>query len=150
SLKGQSQSATRRYWHEDIGFNYRMTNICAAIGYAQTERLPAILARKRAIAALYRAALADAPVTFQARGANHESSEWLVSRLLPEWVTRDVMMSQLEGVNIETRPVSHCAHHMPMYAASLDLPVAERISRLGLSLPSYPQMSDADVVRVAQ
>ena len=48
-VKGQGQSLTRRYWHEQLGFNYRMTNIAAAIGFAQSERLPQILARKRKV-----------------------------------------------------------------------------------------------------
>ena len=52
--KGQGQSLTRRYWHEMLGFNYRMTNIAAAIGLAQIERLPAVLERKRSIASEYR------------------------------------------------------------------------------------------------
>ena len=51
-VKGQGQSLTRRYWHEELGFNYRMTNIAAAIGFAQSERLPEILAAKRRVAAL--------------------------------------------------------------------------------------------------
>ena len=53
-VKGQGQSLTKRYWHDEIGFNYRMTNICAAIGLAQVERLSEILDRKRAIARFYR------------------------------------------------------------------------------------------------
>ena len=53
-VKGQGQSLTRRYWHEVLGFNYRMTNIAAAIGTAQFERLPQIIARKRSIAQRYR------------------------------------------------------------------------------------------------
>src|SRR5262249_20227482 len=56
--KGQGQSFTRRYWHEVMGFNYRMTNIAAAIGLAQVERLDDILRRKRAIGARYRSLLA--------------------------------------------------------------------------------------------
>ena len=63
--KGQGQSLTRRYWHEMLGFNYRMTNIQAAIGVAQCERLPEILSRKHAVAKRYRELLADLPVQFQ-------------------------------------------------------------------------------------
>jgi perosamine synthetase len=131
-----------------MGFNYRMTNICAAIGLAQIERLPFILARKRAIAALYRRLLQDAPVTFQQRAANVESGEWLVSALIPDGVDRDQVMQSMEDDGVETRPVFSCAHQMPMYAAPLNLPVAEQISRRGISLPSYPQMTESDVERV--
>src|SRR5262249_10838891 len=64
-VKGHGQSSTERYWHEVLGFNYRMTNICAAIGLAQVERIDRILERKRAIAARYRQLLASLPVTLQ-------------------------------------------------------------------------------------
>ncbi|MCC6889412.1 MAG: DegT/DnrJ/EryC1/StrS family aminotransferase [Hyphomicrobiales bacterium] len=148
-LKGQGQSPDRRYWHLELGFNYRMTNICAAIGLAQLERLPSILARKRAIARHYRRSLRDVPVTFQQRSGDVESSDWLVSVLLPDGIDRDRVMDLMEKDGVETRPVFYCAHRMPMYAAPLELPVAEQISRRGISLPSYPQMTDADVDRVS-
>lgn len=149
-LKGQGQSSTHRYWHVEAGFNYRMTNICAAIGVAQLERLGSILARKRAIAGQYREHLRRAPVTFQDRAAEVESSEWLVSVLLPEQADRDLVMELMQRDAVETRPLFYCAHHMPMYAAPLHLRVAEAISRRGISLPSYPQMTGRDVERVSQ
>ena len=147
--KGQGQSPTRRYWHEVPGFNYRMTNVAAAIGTAQMERLPGILARKRALAARYRALLTDCPVTFQEPLPGMVGSDWLVSLLLPEGADRDRVMSELAAQGIETRPVFYPAHHMPMYAQALRLPVAERIARRGMSLPSYPDLTGADVERVA-
>lgn len=147
-LKGQAQSPDRRYWHVEMGFNYRMTNICAAIGVAQIERLASIITRKRAIAAQYRRLLCDARVKFQERSRDVRSSEWLVSVLLPDGLDRDYVMQFMSMNAIETRPVFCCAHHMPMYAAPLHLPVADEISRRGISLPSYPQMTEGDVERV--
>jgi perosamine synthetase len=149
-LKGQGQSPTRRYWHTERGFNYRMTNICAAIGLAQIERLPAILSRKRAIAAQYRDLLKNVPVVFQKRSPQVESGEWLVSVLLPEQVDRDEIMQRMLNDGVETRPVFCCAHQMPMYDSSLSMPVAEEISRRGISLPSHPQMTEREVNRVIQ
>ena len=147
--KGQGQSLTRRYWHEVLGFNYRMTNICAAIGTAQMERLPAILERKRAIAAQYRALLAHDPVTFQEPIPDMVGSDWLVSLLLPPGTDRDRVMAELQAQGIESRPVFYPAHHMPMYAQELDLPVAEDIAARGMSLPSYPDLTGRDLERVA-
>ena len=146
--KGQGQSLTRRYWHEIMGFNYRMTNVAAAIGMAQMERLPAILKRKRTLAAQYRALLANCPVTFQQPLPDMAGSDWLVSLLLPEGTDRDRLMSDLQSQGIETRPVFYPAHHMPMYASGLLLPVAESIAARGISLPSYPELSRNDVMRV--
>ena len=152
-VKGQGQSLERRYWHEVIGFNYRMTNIQAAIGLAQTERLPDILVRKRHIARQYRQLLAEVPVSFQKTDPNIQSSDWMVSLLLPASVDRDMAMKSMAEHGIDSRPVFYCAHHMPMYAlrrATTVTPIAENISARGLSLPSYPALTDRDIARVAE
>ena len=148
-VKGQGQATDRRYWHDEIGFNYRLTNIAAAIGTAQMERLDAILTRKKQIANLYREVLDKGVLTFQHLPANVESSNWLVSLLLPEGCDRDAVMANLAKNQIDSRPVFYCAHHMPMYRSEEAFPVAEAIARRGISLPSYPAMTDEDVERVA-
>jgi perosamine synthetase len=146
--KGQGQSLTRRYWHEILGFNYRMTNIAAAIGTAQMERLPAILQRKQAIASQYKALLMDCGVEFQQPMADMIGSAWLISLLLPSGTDRDWVMTELQSRGIETRPVFYPAHHMPMYVSPLRLPVAESIAARGISLPSYPDLTSPDIERV--
>ena len=147
--KGQGQSLTRRYWHEIMGFNYRMTNIAAAIGTAQMERLPMILERKRALATQYRALLASCSVEFQQALPDMVGSDWLITLLLPEGTDRGQVMSNLQCQGIETRPVFYPAHQMPMYDSPLRLPIAESISARGISLPSYPDLTGQDVERVA-
>jgi perosamine synthetase len=148
-VKGQGQSLDKRYWHDEIGFNYRMTNICAAIGLAQIERLDQILARKQAIAALYRNELAGSGMQFQQVPEQVKSSEWLISALVPEGVDRDEVMRHMAENGVDTRPVFYCAHHMPMYATQQSLPVAEEISRRGISLPSFPALTDEQVRQVS-
>ncbi len=148
-VRGQGQSPTRRYWHEVLGFNYRMTNIVAAIGLAQIERLDAVLARKRALAARYQALLRDLPVAFQRPMDGVESSHWLVTVLLPPGADRDAVQRDMAAHGVDTRPVFFCAHEMPMYAKGERFPVAEDIAARGLSLPSYPTLEDADLDRVA-
>ncbi|RVT39920.1 DegT/DnrJ/EryC1/StrS aminotransferase family protein [Sphingobium algorifonticola] len=147
-VKGQGQSLDRRYWHDELGFNYRMTNICAAIGLAQMERIDAILFRKRQIGALYRQLLQDCPVHFQHIQDNVVSSDWLVSLLLPSKSDRDTLMKSMRNRNIDSRPVFYCAHQMPMYDCGLAYPVSEHIAKSGISLPSYPALSDDDVAKV--
>lgn len=153
TVKGQGQSPTQRYWHVELGFNYRMTNICAAIGLAQIERLPTILARKRAIGDLYRRLCAERLgniVSFQKLSANVVSSDWLVSLLLPEGTDRTKVMGRMQENGVDTRPVFYCAHQMPMYSNSEHFPVSEAIAAHGISLPSYPTLSSADVARVVE
>jgi perosamine synthetase len=152
-VKGQGQSPTQRYWHEELGFNYRMTNICAAIGLAQIERLPTILARKREIGALYRRLCAERlnnSASFQESPAYVVRSDWLVSLLLPEGTDRNVVMRRMQENGVDTRPVFYCAHQMPMYASLERFPVSEAIAARGISLPSYPTLSNAEVERVVE
>lgn len=149
-VKGQGQSLTRRYWHDEIGFNYRMTNIAAAIGVAQIERIDDILGRKRAIAALYRRELGNSGVTFQDVGDEVASSEWLISLLVPAGMDRDRVMADMGALGVDTRPVFYCAHHMPMYRTGQVLPISEDIAARGISVPSFPDLSDDHVIEVCE
>lgn len=149
-VKGQGQSLERRYWHDEIGFNYRMTNICAAIGVAQMERIDPILERKRQIAQLYRAELTGGPFEFQRPIDGVVSSDWLVSLLLPAGTDRDEVMKRLAERGVDSRPVFYCAHHMPMYRTGGSHPVAEDIAARGISLPSYPGLTDEQVVSICE
>lgn len=149
-VKGQGQSLTRRYWHEVLGFNYRMTNIAAAIGVAQFERLPSILERKQALADRYRALLADLPVRFQRPIEGVRGADWLVSLLLPRGCDRDQLMATMAAARVETRPVFHCAHQMPMYQRGQRLPIAEDIAARGVSLPSYPTLTEGEQDHVVE
>ena len=147
-VKGQGQSLTTRYWHDELGFNYRMTNIAAAIGVAQIERLDEIRVRKQQIAAYYRDALANSGVSFQHLADDLDSSEWMVSLLLPRGLDRDRVMDDLRAQGVDSRPVFYCAHEMPMYATGQSFPVSSDIASRGISLPSYPDLSDGDVEQV--
>lgn len=148
-VKGQGQSLTRRYWHEELGFNYRMTNIAAAIGVAQMERVDDILARKHRLAARYRQLLAQAPVSFQRKPGDAVSSDWMVSVLLPADSDRAAVMQSMAHQGVDTRPVFSCAHQMPMYASHAKFAHAQDIAARGISLPSYPTLSEDEIETVA-
>jgi perosamine synthetase len=149
-LRSHAQSANRRYWHEERGFNYRMTNICAAIGLAQMERIDSIIDRKQQIAARYRTLLSGLDIVFAQPGSEVASSEWLVTILLPDGIDRPKLVARMLACGVETRPVFGCVHQMPMYRTGATLPTSETISRRGLSLPSYPGLSDDELSRVAR
>ena len=147
-LRNHASAPMRRYWHEESGFNYKMTNLAAAIGLAQLERLPAMVARKRAIADLYRRRLAEIGVLSQRAPPDVRSAEWLFTLLLPQHVDRDAVINEMETQGVECRPTFCCVHEMPPYLQALKFPVSEAIARRGLSLPSYPDLRDEDVERV--
>lgn len=149
-LRGQGVSATRTYWHDVVGFNYRMTNIAAAIGVAQLERVDDVLARKRRIADLYRERLAAIPgVTFQREAEWAEAVWWMVS-ILVEPDIRDLLMQFLAENGVETRPFFYPAHELPMYARDESYPVAERLGASGINLPSFPELTEAEIDTVCE
>lgn len=148
-LKGQGLAEHRQYWHDVIGYNYRMTNICAAIGLAQLERCGDILQRKRKLADLYTNNLAATPVEIHGESPRARHSYWMVSILVPSLQDRDPLREVLAAEGIETRPVFFPVHTMPMYAGRFQRhPVAEDIGWRGLNLPSWPGLSEEDVEEI--
>jgi perosamine synthetase len=147
-LRGQGVSATRTYWHDVVGYNYRMTNLAAAIGVAQMERIDEIIEIKRRIADRYRVALAGLPgVVMSPEMPWAKSVFWMVSILVdPEY--RDPLMSYLKDKGIETRPFFYPAHTLPMYPSDGSFPVAERLGASGMNLPSFPDLTDDEIDEV--
>lgn len=149
-LKGQGVSPTREYWHDVLAYNYRMNNICAAIGLAQIEQADEILEKKRQIAEWYQQMLRDQPLSLHGEADGTRHSFWLCSALAEDESARDALRTHLRREGIETRPVFHPAHTMPVFSSALPFPVAENISQRGLSLPSYPALTEEMVGQVCQ
>ena len=149
--KGQGLAAHREYWHDVIGFNYRMTNICAAIGLGQLEQLEGFSARKRELAERYRCNLAGSGVTFHAEAPGTTHSYWMCSILVEQAAQRDPLREHLAKCGIETRPLFYPVHTMPAYAGSYQQhPVAEDLGWRGINLPSWPGLTDAQVDYISQ
>lgn len=146
-LKGQGLAGTREYWHDEVGYNYRMTNICAAIGVAQLEDADTLLARKRMIASRYRETLAGLPLDFFWEIEGTTNSFWMNCISVLELENRDALRKHLAEVGIETRPTFYPAHTMPMYrhVSKGAFPVAEGLAARGVNLPSSPALSFEDV-----
>ncbi len=150
-LRGQGLAMGCEYWHDVVGYNYRMSNVHAAIGVAQLERAGEFLAKKRAIASMYQEALAELPVTLHGEQAGTVHSYWVNSIGLHDPAHRDPLRRSLRDRGIETRPVFFPVHTMPVYARfARPLPVAERLARAGVNLPSWPGLSADEVGIVAE
>lgn len=142
-FRGQGLAANREYWHDVVGYNYRMTNICAAIGLAQLERANVFLARKREIAKRYQQQLTGLPVRIHREAPNTTHSWWMISILVENIADRDPLRDHLREVGIETRPLFYPAHTMPIYKRDGAIfPVAEDLSARGINLPSWPGLTD--------
>lgn len=152
-LRDHAMPPHRRYWHDEVGFNYRMTNLQAAVGVAQMERIDSFIRRKREIAALYREGLAGIPgVTFATERAGCTNVYWMVSVLIepPYALSRDELIPALRARGIDSRPFFHPLDTLPPYLSAAPRPVALHLSRCGLNLPSSPALTDAQVAYVCQ
>ncbi len=148
-LKGQGLAKYREYWHDAIGYNYRMTNICAAIGLAQLERVDSIIEKKVKIAGWYREELKDTQIQFHSEAENVFHSYWMCTILLPEGIDRDKLKVFLMENGIETRPMFYPVHTMPIYAQKYEKhKMAEALARRGMNLPSYPGLSIEDIKQI--
>lgn len=148
-FKGQGLATSRQYWHDVIGFNYRMTNICAAIGVAQMERMDGFLEGKRRVAQGYMDRLGGLDLTFQEEKPDTRHSYWMMSLLLEEPADRDPLRTWLGDRGIETRPLFYPVHTMPMYQKHFELHrVAEMLGWRGINVPSWPGLSDAQLDRI--
>jgi perosamine synthetase len=144
----RNAAMVRPYIHNKVGFNYNMTNLQAAIGSAQVDKLDEIIEKKRWIASWYADALkplADkGQITLHPEAGWAKCVYWLYSILIKETafgMSRDQVMEALAEKGIETRPFFSVIPYLPHYHDVKTYPVAERLSNEGMNLPSYPQMT---------
>jgi perosamine synthetase len=142
-LKNHGMEPQRRYWHPIIGYNYRMTNIAAAIGLAQLEQVEWQLQRRREVVEWYREYLRDAPgIIWQYEQEWARHVWWMFTVVTDDdcAVHCHEIMEHLQKCGVETRPIVHPLHTLPPYLPSsygTSFPVSERISRHGFNLPTW-------------
>jgi perosamine synthetase len=149
---------SRRYVHDEIGFNYRMPNVLAAIGVAQLERADFYLECRRSNAVRYNALLTGQKgITIPPEAPWTSSSYWMYSILISDdfGMSRDQVMTRLKAAGIETRSFFVSMHRQPALAkygcdVSGQYPVTDELSRTGLYLPSTSGLTDAQIARVAK
>ena len=155
-LSTQARDPAPHYQHSVTGFNYRMSNLLAAVGRGQLQGLEGMVAARRAIKRRYRDALAEAPgIGFMPDSPDGEPTNWLTVVTVDEdefGASPAAICEHLETLDIEARHAWKPMHLQPLFA---DCPirgghVAEEIFRTGLCLPSGSAMTDADVDRVVE
>lgn len=155
-LATQARENRPYYYHETIGYNYRLSNVSAAIGCAQMEELDWRVNRRRAIHGIYADALRDNPVVSVHTNPDNtfNSNYWLSTILLDDAspVSADDLRQKLASHNIETRLLWRPMHMQPVYedAPAYVNGVSERLFDHGLCLPSSTTLSDEQIQYVAQ
>lgn len=156
-LKDHGMSKERRYFHTELAFNYRMTNLSAALGVAQLEQVDAFVAKKRQLMALYREGLAGCDLALSVERPGYTSVYWMASAVLGDGVrsTRDEVAVRLRAAGIDSRPffapMSDLPHLTALRRVGRDgdaCPVSARLSARGLNLPSGCALRPEDIARV--
>lgn len=153
-LKGQGMKEGRRYWHDVIGYNYRLTNIQAALGCAQLERIDLFLENKRANADLYRKLLGGIKgITLPVEKDYTTSNYWMFTIVLDKKFNRDKIAKKLKDVGIDTRVAFYPMSDLPPYSKSMGakdstLAVSHDLAYRALTLPSSSKLRQKDIVRI--
>lgn len=145
-------SKTKRYWHDVVGYNGRMTNLQAALGVAQLERWDMIINRKEEIRALYRELLASTGLREPVPCNKAESVCWMYTvSIRGESSIREGLMDALKRHNVDVRQVFFPIPAMPPYYETSGreiYPVAYALSESGFSLPTFVDLTDDDIVYI--
>jgi len=149
-LRDHGMAPERKYWHNQVGFNYRLTNIQAAIGVAQMERFESILEKKKNISNLYSEMLANIPGIHMIPKIIPLTvhSNWLFTIILRQSIDRDAVIKSMIAYGIECRSVFYPLHSMPPYEKlkrSDSLVHSEKISRSGISLPTSASLAEEEI-----
>ena len=149
-LRDHGMDSSHPYWHAELGFNYRLTNLQAAIGVAQLERFEEITSKRNQVFYWYREQLAgDGRISLQPVPAGTIQAPWFFTVLLTSAEVSEVREGMLtEG--IDTRPLFTPMHKLPMYSSNEKFPVSENISIKGLCLPTFSNITEAQVNRVCE
>jgi perosamine synthetase len=139
-LRGQAQSPSRRYYHLEVGYNYRMTEMQAAVGLGQLAHLGEMLASRHSVCSMYSARTSHLGYSsMQTSGAGY--APWLFTLQLASQELRAEVVKRLGAAGIDTRPVFVPLHELPMYKQDeARFPIAAGIGRTGLSLPTYADL----------
>lgn len=152
-LRDHGMNPHKKYWHDIIGFNYRMTNIHAAIGVAQLKKIDTIIEKKRRIAEWYRKELREMEgLTQHPEMPWAKNVYWMYSILVEKDFSmgRDELIRKLRERGVDTRPFFHPIHELPMYRTGDRFPISEELASKGVNLPSSANLSQEDVSNIAE
>lgn len=152
SNHGRARGQTKQFWPDMVGFKYKMSNIQAAIGCAQVERIDCLIAAKRQIFAHYREHLSDLPLTLNPEPDGTVNGCWMPSIVVTDGVKfdRDVLLSAFRADDIDGRVFFWPLTMLPMFDSKPENVVSYWIFDRAINLPSYHDLTVNDIERVAR
>jgi perosamine synthetase len=151
SNHGRSRQQTKQFWPDMLGYKYKMSNVQAAIGLAQVERINELIERKREIFDFYQRHLADLwYIKMNPVKELEQSGYWMPTIVIDSalHVSRDVLSKKFDTANIDARVFFWPLSTLDFVNQTVDTPVAFDLSQRALNLPSYHDMNEADQLRV--
>ena len=147
-LLDHAMCKNKRYWHDMVGYNYRMTNLQAALGLAQLEQIDSFIRRRKEIFELYREQLSgikNIKLNYKADWA--EPNYWMVCLEFLDFneEKRNAIMISLKEMNIDSRPFFYPLSDMPMYKGLTNTPVTHKVSARGINLPTFTSMENDSI-----
>lgn len=150
SNHGRARGESRQFWPERVGFKYKMSNVQAAIGCAQVERIQELLDRKRRIFTYYAAALAGLPVRLNPEPPGTRNGFWMPTVVVNEGIEfdRDVLLAAFKANDIDGRVFFWPLSDLPSFEPQSANVVSQSLYRRAVNLPSYHDITDGDMDRV--
>ena len=145
---GRDPAVPKLFWCEQIGLKYKMSNLQAAIGVAQLERVDVLVDHKRWIFELYKENLAHADIEMNTERENCKNSFWMPTIILPASFTlekRDALIQAMFSKNIQVRPFFYPVSSFPMFNSVLENTISLTLYKRGINLPSYFDMDELSV-----
>lgn len=151
-LRDHAMTKEKRYWHTEIGYNYRMTNLQAALGVAQLERIDEILEKKNTIYSIYERELEGVEgIRLNPSASWAKNVYWMVCLEIDGFTEelRDQFMLKLKELKIDSRPYFYPVSFMPMYEDNKVGFITEKIYKRGINIPSYYDLAEDDIIEIA-
>jgi perosamine synthetase len=146
-LRDHGMSRTKRYWYTEVGYNYRMTNMQAALGLAQMNSIDSFIEQRAEILETYKQFLSGVDfIKFNAKTENAQPVNWITCLLIEDFgsTQRDLLIEKLKESGIDSRPFFYTVSSLPMYSQT-PCPNSIKLSQSGINLPTYPGLSKEQI-----
>jgi len=150
SNHGRARGQRKQFWPDVVGFKYKMSNLQAAVGCAQMERIEELVAGKRRVFQYYVEHLADLPITINPEPPGTVNGFWMPTIVVDEGVSfdRDALLAAFKADNIDGRVFFWPLSMLPMFEAKPENAVSYSLHKRAVNLPTYHDLSEADMDRV--